>query len=92
VPPVGTAHAGNGLFGIYSKVNVPGLDVHQVTIVANVRQLQPQGDIVQLVGAFWTRTSDPRHMLEGLKAQGVAHVAMAAIGVLGKPVWNVLDG
>src|SRR5437879_338633 len=38
--------------------NVAGLDVHQKTIVACVRKMQPQGGITEKVRTFGTMTKD----------------------------------
>lgn len=72
--------------------NVAGLDVHQKTIVACIRKVEPQGDIVELVETFATMTRDLLHLSDWLTAHGVTHVAMEATGVLWKPVWNILEG
>jgi transposase len=72
--------------------NVAGLDVHQKTIVACIRKVEPQGRIVELVETFGTMTRDLLHLADWLTAHGVTHVAMESTGVLWKPVWNVLDG
>jgi transposase len=71
---------------------VAGLDVHQATIVACVRKLQPGGDIVEVVEEFPTMTSDLLRLSDWLTTHGVTHVAMESTGVLWKPVWNVLEG
>jgi len=71
---------------------VAGLDVHQATIVACVRTLQPGGDIGEEVEEFSTMTSDLLRLSDWLTAHAVTHVAMESTGVLWKPVWNVLDG
>jgi transposase len=73
--------------------NVAGLDVHQKTIVACVRKLQPRGSgTVEEVRTFGTMTGDLLEMSDWLAKAGVTHVAMESTGVLWKPVWNILDG
>jgi transposase len=75
---------------IYAKV--AGLDVHQKTIVACVRCLQPQGDVLEEVRTFGTMTRDLLQMSDWLAGHGVTHVAMESTAVLWKPVWNILEG
>jgi transposase len=70
---------------------VAGLDVHQKTVVACVRRIQPQGDIHEEVCTFGTMTRDLLALSDWLTAQGVTHVAMESTGVLWKPVWNILE-
>lgn len=73
--------------------NVAGLDVHQKTIVACVRTIQPQGgQIAEEVRTFGTMTSDLLQLSDWLVKKGVTHVAMESTGVLWRPVWNILDG
>jgi transposase len=72
--------------------NVAGLDVHQKTIVACVRRIQPQGDIVEEVRTFGTMTGNLLEMSDWLAKKSVTHVAMESTGVLWKPIWNILDG
>ena len=72
--------------------HVAGLDVHKRTVVACVRKLQPQGNVLELVETFGTMTSDLLRMLDWLTAHQVTHVAMESTGVLWKPLWNVLEG
>jgi transposase len=72
--------------------NVAGLDVHHKTIVACVRQVEPQGRISEQVETFGTMTRDLLRLSDWLTAHGVTHVAMESTGVLWKPVWNILDG
>jgi transposase len=73
--------------------NVAGLDVHQKTIVACVRTIQPQGGhIAEEVLTFGTMTGDLLRLSDWLVKKGVTHVAMESTGVLWRPVWNILDG
>ena len=72
--------------------NVAGLDVHQKTVVACVRKLQPQGTVKEEVRTFGTMTGDLLDMSDWLEKAGITHVAMESTGVLWKPVWNILDG
>jgi transposase len=71
---------------------VAGLDVHQKTVVACVRRVQPQGDIREEVRTFGTMTRDLLALSDWLAAEGVTHAAMESTGVLWKPVWNILEG
>ena len=75
---------------IYRKV--AGLDVHQKTIVACIRKVQPQGDIEEAIESFGTMTRDLLQLSDWLAAHDVTHVAMESTGVLWKPVWNILEG
>lgn len=72
--------------------NVAGLDVHQKTVVACLRKIQPQGDVVEEVRTFGTMTRDLLKMSDWLVQEGVTHVALESTGVLWKPIWNILDG
>ncbi len=72
--------------------SVAGLDVHQKTIVACVRRIQPQGGVVEQVRTFGTMTGELLQMSDWLAKERVTHVAMESTGVLWKPVWNILDG
>ena len=72
--------------------SVAGLDVHQQTVVACIRTVQPQGGIVESVETFGTMTSDLLRLSDWLTVHAVTHVALEATGVLWKPVWNILDG
>jgi transposase len=68
-----------------------GLDVHQRTVVARVRRLQPDGQIDQEVRTFGTRTADLPSLADWLVACGVTQVAMESTGVSWKPVSNLLE-
>lgn len=72
--------------------SVAGLDVHQKTVVACIRKIQPQGRIVEVVETFGTMTGDLLQLSDWLTRHQVTHVAMEATGVLWKPVWNILEG
>jgi len=71
---------------------VAGLDVHQKTVVACVRRIEPQGGIKEEVRTFGTMTRDLLQLSEWLAKEGVTRVAMESTGVLWKPIWNMLDG
>jgi transposase len=75
---------------IYPRV--AGLDLHKVTIVAEVRCLNRQGKLERDLRTFGTMTRDLLQLSDWLTEHGVTHVAMEATGVLWKPVWNILDG
>src|SRR5262245_1114165 len=71
---------------------VAGLDVHKITIVACVRNVDARGRIEEDVRTFGTMTDDLLVLADWLATHNVTHVAMESTGVLWKPVWNVLEG
>jgi len=71
---------------------VAGLDVHQKTIAACIRQNKPQGKMFEETRSFGTMTRDLLELSDWLQAAGVTHVAMESTGVLWKPVFNILEG
>jgi transposase len=69
-----------------------GLDVHKDTVVASTR-LASGREVAVAVQSFPTTTPGLLALAAWLAEQGCTHVAMAATGVYGKPVWHVLaDG
>jgi transposase len=72
--------------------NVAGLDVHQKTVKACVRQVSLQGDVREEVRTFGTMTPDLLEMSDWLAQCEVTHVAMESTGVLWKPIFNLLEG
>jgi transposase len=71
---------------------VAGLDVHQKFITVGLRCRLDTGKTFAEVRTFTTMTRDLWAMADYLQALGVTHVALESTGVLGKPVWNILDG
>lgn len=69
-----------------------GLDVHKKTVSACVSICEPDEEKQQQMRVFGTFTSDLLALADWLKQQGVAHVAMEATGVYGRPVWAILEG
>src|ERR1700739_46897 len=68
-----------------------GLDVHKDSVEACVRRLGGDRGIDQQTRHWGTTTRDLVATAEGLKAEGVAHVAMESTGVYWKPIFNVLE-
>jgi transposase len=66
---------------IYHRV--AGLDLHKVTIVAEVRCLNRQGKLERDLRSFGTMTRDLLQLSDWLSEHGVTHVAMEATDVLG---------
>jgi transposase len=71
---------------------VCGLDVHKKSVMACVRGVDAQGQVVSKVRRFGTMTRDLLELGEWLKAMGVTHVAMESTGVFWKPIYNLLEG
>ena len=69
-----------------------GLDVHAATVVACVRRPNGRGRRSSEVRTFGTTTGELEALAQWLAAEGVSHVAMESTGVLGKPVFNILEG
>jgi transposase len=69
-----------------------GLDVHKMTVVACVRQVEPSGRVREAVRTFGTMTAELLLLSEWLAEAGVSHVAMESTGVFWKPVFNLLEG
>src|SRR5574341_108523 len=67
-----------------------GLDVHQKTVVACVRE-QRGGKAEHEVRSFGTTTKELEELSAWLAERGCTHVAMEATGVYWKPVWYVLE-
>lgn len=68
-----------------------GLDVHQKTVVACARVVDPDG-VAQHVESFETTTQGLEELRAWLLQFGCTHVAMESTGVYWKPVWHVLEG
>jgi transposase len=69
-----------------------GLDVHKMTVVACVRQVEPSGRVREEVQTFGTMTADLLMLFDWLAEAGVTHVALESTGVYWKPVFNILEG
>jgi transposase len=69
-----------------------GLDVHKMTVVACVRQVEPSGRVREAVRTFGTMTAELLLLSHWLAEAGVSHVAMESTGVFWKPVFNLLEG
>ena len=69
-----------------------GLDIHKKKILACIRKLTENGEIITEIKTFGTMTIELRELKEWLLKNGITHVAMEATGVYWKPIWNVLEG
>jgi transposase len=69
-----------------------GLDVHKQTVVACIRQVDPDRSIHEEVRTFSTTTRGILELGEWLAQQHVPIAAMESTGVYWKPIWNLLDG
>jgi transposase len=68
-----------------------GLDVHQATVVATVRDPAERGGRHVVTQTFGTMTADLLTLRDWLQAFGVTHVALESTGVYWKPVYYVLE-
>src|SRR5216110_229047 len=68
-----------------------GLDIHQKSVEACVRRLEPTGPLHQQTRHWGTMTRDLLAMADWMAAQGVTHVAMESTGVYWKPIYNILE-
>ena len=68
-----------------------GLDVHQATVIACIRQPGPTRERAQVLHPFATTTPALLTLRDWLLAQGVTHVAMESTGVYWKPVYYALE-
>jgi len=71
---------------------VAGLDVHKKTVVAAVRVMSADGQLIESKRTFETMTMDLLALSDWLTAQGVLVVALESTGEFWKPVFNVLEG
>lgn len=69
-----------------------GLDVHKKTVVACRIMPDGKGGWQVEIRTFGTTTSELLRLADGLRADGVTHVAMESTGVYWKPVFNLLEG
>jgi transposase len=77
------------------KIVIPccaGLDVHKKTVMACVRRIDGDGEVVEQTLNFGTTTGELLALLDWLTVQGVTHVAMESTGVYWKPVFYILVG
>src|SRR5256886_2056195 len=68
-----------------------GLDIHQKSVEACVRRLEPAGQLHHQTRHWGTMTRDLLAMADWMAAQGVTHVAMESTGVYWKPIYNILE-
>jgi len=68
-----------------------GLDVHQATVVATVRQPDGHGGRQLTTETFETTTRSLLVLREWLQACGVTHVALESTGVYWKPIYYMLE-
>jgi len=69
-----------------------GLDVHKKTVVASVRVMEQDEQLVEAKRTFGTMTADLLALSDWLAAREVTVVAMESTGEFWKPVFNVLEG
>jgi transposase len=68
-----------------------GLDVHKKTVVACLRQAEPDGVATEQTATFGTMYGDLERLRDWLVAAGCTTVVMEATGVYWRPVFNVLE-
>jgi transposase len=68
-----------------------GLDIHNKTVVAYVRRVDPAGKVSKLIKTFATMTANLLDLSDWLAAQKVKVVAMESTGSCWKPVFNILE-
>src|SRR5438034_8597569 len=68
-----------------------GLDIHQKSVEACVRRLEPTGQLHHQTRHWGTMTRDLLAMADWMAAQGVTHMAMESTGVYWKPIYNILE-
>lgn len=69
-----------------------GLDVHKKMVVACVITPDKNSQRKKEVQTFRTTTQELLSLRDWLLLTGCTHVAMEAIGIYWKPVYNLLDG
>lgn len=67
------------------------LDVHQESVEACVRHMEPDGRVHQETRHWGTMTRDLLAMSDWMAAQGVTQVGMESTGVYWKPIYNILE-
>jgi transposase len=68
-----------------------GLDVHQKSVEACIRRLEPDDRLHRVTREWGTMTCHLEAMADWMAAQGVTHVAMESTGVYWKPIYNILE-
>ncbi len=68
-----------------------GIDVHQKSLVACVRLVEPGGRVRKEVRTFATTTAALTELARWLETLAVTHVAIESTGVYWKPVWHILE-
>jgi transposase len=69
-----------------------GLDVHKKSVMACVRRLTADGEVVAQTRGFGTMTADWLALADWLAEAGVTKVAMESTGVYWKPIFHILEG
>jgi len=67
-----------------------GLDVHKMVVMACVRVIDENGELIEQVREFGTCTGELLRLADWLAQHRVSQVAMESTGVYWKPVWHVL--
>src|SRR5450755_1152861 len=68
-----------------------GLDVHKASVVACVRLIDENGELVSFTQSFGTTTSDLLKLNDWLMSYSVTIVGMESTGVYWKPVYTLLE-
>lgn len=68
-----------------------GIDVHQKSLVACVRRIEPGGHVRKELRTFATTTAALSELARWLQTLDVTHVALESTGVFWKPVWHMLE-
>jgi transposase len=68
-----------------------GLDVHKASVVACVRVIDDNGELVSVTQSFGTTTSDLLKLNDWLMSYAVTLVGMESTGVYWKPVYTLLE-
>jgi transposase len=68
-----------------------GLDVHKASVVACVRVIDENGELLTFTQSFGTTTSDLLKLNDWLASYGVTLVGMESTGVYWKPVYTLLE-
>jgi transposase len=68
-----------------------GLDVHKASVVACVRMIDENGELLLVTQSFGTTTGDILKLNDWLMSYGVTVVGMESTGVYWKPVYTLLE-
>src|SRR5262245_39138584 len=68
-----------------------GIDVHQKSLVACVRRIEPGGHVRKELRTFATTTAALSELARWLQTLDVTHVALESTGVFWKTVWHMLE-